>query len=164
MVQKKQKTSLIAKLILLGSIIAVLCIYLTPMFFINFLSDGTATIWGFKAIFGGSPDQVSSITITYDFNWRPLVISIIFLLIGVTTFLIGPKAKGYYIFSSIVFLGLAIFIFYMKSIVIRPTIHVSTSSLAMNRAHLGVGPWASGIISSLSCLACIIEYRLAKLR
>lgn len=156
MIKSNSKTTIATKIIFYASLLSIVLFFLTPIFFINRLKDGVEVIWGFDAILGLKP--------TYDFNWYIYIACIVFLIMGVTTYYIGPKSKGYYIFSSIVYVVLAVICFNSISWFINGSMHFDNGSFIKNNTYLGIGPWFGGIASIISVIACIVDFRTFKLR
>ncbi len=156
MVKTNSKLSIPTKITLYASLLSILVLFLTPIFFIDMLSNGLQTIWGFTAILGLQAE--------YDFNWYIYIACLVLLIIGVTTYYIGPKARGYYIFSAIVYIVIAVVIFNSKSWFINGSMHFETGSYVKSLAHLGVGPWFSGIASCVCAITCLIDFKTFKLR
>lgn len=156
MVKTNSKVSISTKITLYASLLSILVLFLTPIFFIDMLSNGLKTVWGFTAILGLQTD--------YDFNWYIYIACLILLIIGVTTYYIGPKARGYYIFSAIVYVVLAVVIFNSRAWFINGSMHFENTAVATNGAHLGVGPWFSGIATCVCAIACLVDFKTYKLR
>ena len=175
MTKTASKTSLATKIIFLFCIASVLFLFLTPIIFFDYGTSygiGIKAIWGYQAILGiGSREIYASDgslfrSMTFDFNWQIYITCLLFILIGFTTYFIGPRAKGYYIFSAILLAVCAIICFASKSWFVNATIHIGLGSGIGDsaRAHLGVGPWASGFLACFGAVACIFEYKTFKLR
>lgn len=163
MVKTNLKITKGTKIILISSIIAVLCLLLTPLFFIDNLSSGIVTIWGFKAILGiGSFTYGNNLT-QFETNWYLFIACLVFLIMGFTTYYIGPKSKGYYIFSVIIFAILAIVCFNSKNWFVVAQ-KVQNNNKLMNGTYLGIGPWVSGLVCCINAIIGIVEYRTFKLR
>ena len=159
MVKRNTKVTLT---ILLASLVAALVLLVTPLFFVDGLKDGVDAIWGFNAILGlGSGQIISGIAAKYSFTWVLYVAILLFAVMGFTTYYIGPKSRGYYIFSAIVYVVLAVIVFNSKAWVIRETLD---SSAIVNRTYLGVGAWVAGLIAALNVILNIVEFRTFKLR
>lgn len=155
MVKTNSKASIATKITLFASLLSVLIFFVTPIFFIG-LASGLEVVMGFDAILG--------LKANYDFNWYIYIACLLFLIMGITTYYIGPKAKGYYIFAAIVFVLLAVVCFNSKSWFINGSMHFEYGSYYKDSAHLGIGPWFAGIASIVSCITCIIDFRTYKFR
>lgn len=164
MLKKTNTKTKITKTILLSSIIAVIILILTPLFFVYELeSSSLKSIWGFNAIFGlQSSQMIQSVNPIYSFTWVLYVALLLFLVLGFTTYYIGTKSRGYYIFSAIIYVIVAIIIFNSKAWVINEAFS-GTKSIITN-THLGIGAWFAGLVASLNVILCIIEFKTFKSR
>lgn len=140
----------------------------TPTLFVSYGINGTHAIWGWTAMFGGDLSLKKATgevfkTINCDFNWEAYVTCLVLFVIGFTTYFIGPKSRGYYIFSAIVLAGCAVMLFTMCSSWMPRSINFGYSG-GYTGLYLGVGPWAGGFLSCFGAIACIYEFKTAKLR
>ena len=159
-----KKQNLVAKIILVLSLLSVLLLIVTPMQFLNYSKGGVHAIWGWTGIFGGDASlQLSGVvkTLTYDFNWVMYVACILTVVMGVTTFLIAQRNKGYYIFSAIVFAILAIIFFTISSTWLESTVNWGGTAGHQGKP-LGVGPWFAGLAASFSAIGSIVANRMSK--
>lgn len=159
-----KKQNLVAKIILILSLLSVLLLIVTPMQFLNYGKNGIHAIWGWTGIFGGDVAlELGDITktLTYDFNWVIYVACILTLVLGVTTALIGPKKKGYYIFSAIIFVVLAVIFFTISSTWLESTVNWGGAAGHQGKP-LGVGPWFAGLAASFSAIGSIVANRMSK--
>ena len=86
---------------------------------------------------------------------------LITLVLGVTTALIGPKKKGYYIFSAIIFVVLAVIFFTISSTWLESTVNWGGTAGHQGKP-LGVGPWFAGLAASFSAIGSIVANRMSK--
>lgn len=172
MVKTKQKKSLVTLIILAICIVSALALILTPIVFIDGYQGGTSgantslggkilSIWGLLGIFGGTFSKYA-VTFTIDFCWPAYITVIAFLVLGFVTYYIGPRKRGFYIFTAIVFVLLAVMSFTMSSTWLKSTTHATDYIKSLY--YLGVGPWVSGILSCFGAIACIYEFKTVKLR
>lgn len=160
MVKQSNKKSIFVMLTLILTIISFLVLVLTPTIFIR-----STPIWGWTTIFGGKVSLSNTNLLEFNFNWTIYIIWLLILIVGISTYCIGPKSRGYYIFSAIVQILLAIFIFTIGSSWIYTSWIVGGSSpINQARMVLGVGPWVSGILAVINALLSIVEFRVVKLR
>ena len=96
----------------------------------------------------------------FSFNWTLYITLLVIVTIGFTTYFLGPKARGYYIFAALVFIICAIVIYASRIWLVRETIHIGTGTATgdYHRSHLGVGPWAGGLFSIIAALACLYVF------
>lgn len=167
MVKTNNKNSIAVKLILIFTILSILLMILTPIIFLDYGVDygkGIHPIWGWTGIFGGTVDISNGYrNLIFDFNWTIYITLLVLLIAGVTTYLIGPKSRGYYIFGAILFVLCAIMFFTITTTWILETMTNATTA-DKSVANLGVGPWAAGFLSIFSAIACIFEFKTVKLR
>lgn len=163
MVKTNVKVTTGTKIILISSIIAVLCLLFTPLFFIDGLSSGVSVVMGFKAILGVGSFRYETNTLNMETIWYLYIACLLFLIIGFTTYYIGPKSRGYYIFTAIVFVIIAVLCLNSKSWFLVGN-KVDNPSLLKNRTYLGVGPWLGGLVCIINAIIAIVEYRTYKLR
>lgn len=157
-----QKPSILVKLILILSVVSFLVLLLTPTIFVS-NSSGLTTVWGWTGIFGGTV-AAPVFSLEFEFNWTIYLIWLIGLVIGVMTYYIGPKHRGFYIFAAIVFVLLSIFIFTIGSSWIQSSWISGNGEANKERMALGVGPWTDGFLAIILALISIVEFRLAKTR
>ena len=157
----KTNTTKVTLTILLSSLITVVVLLLTPLFFVDDLKDGVVAVWGFNAILGLGSNTVSGITATYNLTWVLYVALLLYVVLGFTTYYIGPKSRGYYVFSALVYVVLAIIAFNSKAWVIKEAFG---SSAILNRTYLGIGAWFAGLVAALNVVLCIVEFKTFKLR
>jgi len=171
MVKTKNNKSLATIIILAMCLVSALVLIVTPIMFLDYTGGnslnldnnyGIRAIWGWTGMFGGSFSVENYKNFTLDFNWAAYLTMLAYVVIGFTTYYIGPKKRGYYIFAALVFVILAVMSFTMTSTWISST--TSFSEYDRTVAHLGVGPWISGFFACFSVLGCIYEFRTAKLR
>ena len=155
-----QKPSILVKLILILSVVSFLVLLLTPTIFVS-NSSGLITVWGWTGIFGGTV-SAPVFSLEFEFNWTIYLIWLIGLVIGVMTYYIGPKHRGFYIFAAIVFVLLSIFIFTIGSSWIQSSWISGNGEANKERMALGVGPWTDGFLAIIMALISIVEFRLAK--
>ena len=167
----KANTSFVNKLILFLALATVIFMLATPVLFFNYNEGGfnpdagVLTIWGAPAILGiGGVNGYR--VMQFSFNWTLYITLLVIVTIGFTTYFLGPKARGYYIFAALVFIICAIVIYVSRIWLVRETIHIGTGTATgdYHRSHLGVGPWAGGLFSIVAALACLYEFKTAKLR
>ena len=175
-----QKPSILVKLILILSVVSFLVLLLTPTIFVSNSSglttvwgwtgifgvsnsSGLTTVWGWTGIFGGTV-SAPVFSLEFEFNWTIYLIWLIGLVIGVMTYYIGPKHRGFYIFAAIVFVLLSIFIFTIGSSWIQSSWISGNGEANKERMALGVGPWTDGFLAIIMALISIVEFRLAKTR
>lgn len=156
----KQNKSLATNVILLVSVIAVILAIVTPIFFLDYTKGGVHAIWGWTGIFGGdlqiTKNGIDEI-ISCQFNWVLYVNLLLTIVAGATTYFIGPKAKGYYIFGAILFAVVAIINFSTE------TWLTSATLLPLGGVkYLGVGPWVGGLGAVVSLISCIIAHSFEK--
>lgn len=157
----KTNTTKLTLTILLSSILAAVLLLVTPLFFYNSYSYGVFPIWGFNAILGlGAGESLGGITTDYRFTWVLYIALLLFVVLGFTTYYIARKAKGYYIFSAIVYVVLAIIAFNSKAWVVKEALGTS----AMHGTSLGIGAWFAGLVAALNAVLCVIEFKTFKLR
>ena len=157
------KKSLAAQIILIAALVSVVLLVLSPLHFIYKPGTGLFAIWGWTGIFGGSLSvDLSGVTryIECQFNWVLYVNVLLTLVFGVTTYLIGPKAKGYYIFAAIFFVVIAILNFTTAEVWVPST--TTKESLTGFVPYLGVGPWVGGIGAVVSAISCIVAHSFEK--
>ena len=151
--------SLATTIILIASLVSVLLLIVTPLQFMNFFKDGVHAIWGWTGIFGGDIFITAARdTIHCDFNWVLYVNLLLTIVLGVTTYLIGPKAKGYYIFAAIIFVVIAIINFTTVDVWLK----ASTLKVTGCELYLGIGPWVGGIGGVVSAISCIVAHSFEK--
>ena len=156
----KTNRSLATNIILLVSVIAVVLAIVTPMFFLDYTKGGVHAIWGWTGIFGGGFQiETNGVeqTISCNFNWVLYVNLLLTLVAGATTYFIGPKAKGYYIFGAILFAVVAIINFSTETWLLSASL-VPAGSVK----YLGVGPWLGGIGGVVSAACCVIAHSFEK--
>ena len=158
-----KKQNLVAKIILVLSLLSVLLLIVTPMQFLNF-KGGIHAIWGWTGIFGGDMSlnlgEVEKV-INIEFNWVIYVACILTVIMGVTTYLIAPNNKGYFIFSAIVSVILAI-IFFTTKTWLNVLINWPAGNAGYIANPLGVGPWFAGLAASFTAIASIVANRMTK--
>ena len=166
----KANTSFVNKLILFLALATVIFMLATPVLFFNYNESGygvgVVTIWGAPAIFGIGGFSNSYRTMQFSFNWTLYITLLVVITIAFTTYFLGPKARGYYIFAALVFVICAIVIYASRIWLVNASIHISNGTGVGDyyRSHLGVGPWAGGLFSIIAALACLYEFKTAKLR
>ena len=143
------------KLILILSLVSILLMIVTPILFVDKGINGVIAVWGWNGIFGNENAK----GLSFAFNWEIYISCLVLFVIGSTTFLIGPKARGYYIFSAIILVVLAVMFFTTKI-----WIEKSTNFTGSLNVNLGVGPWFAGLATSLSAIGCLYEFKTVKLR
>ena len=157
------KQSLAAKLIIGLSLLAVFLFLVTPTVFLNY-SEEVVVSWGWDAVLGLNPLEFANENkplIPAEFNWVLYTTLIAHAVLGVITFLIGKKSKGFYIFATIIFVILAIVYFTTASTWIYSTYRPGFTGLH-GTPILGVGPWFAGLASAVAAISCIVENRMAK--
>lgn len=159
MVKQSNKKSIFVMLTLILTIISFLVLVLTPTIFIR-----STPVWGWTTIFGGKVSLSNTNLLEFNFNWTIYIIWLLILIVGISTYCIGPKSRGYYIFSAIVQILLAIFIFTIGSSWLKTSWIVGQGPANLERMVLGVGPWVSGILAVINALLSIVEFRVVKLR
>lgn len=164
MVKTNNKKSLATTIIFGMCIISALVLLLTPIMFLDYstMGYGIRPIWGWTGVFGGQYVIENYKNFTIDFSWAAYLTILVFVVLGFTVYFVGPKKRGYYIFTAIILALLAVMSFTMVSTWLLKTFHFNDIDKAL--ANLGVGPWISGFLACFGAIACLYEFKTAKLR